>query len=466
MDTEMEEVEDDITCRGTCKKKVWPKYGRSNFLRHITQAKKCKELYTQDEIEKFQSLSYNRKKQMRVEGYDENEKNKELKRQRESYDENEKNKRLKRQRDSYDEDEKNKRLKRQRESYDEDRNKKLKRQRLSYDPKKRKEKYKTEQLSTMKERLKTFNHECQHGPIFVCVCCMRVLFKRGVRKITASYEEQLFASQMIDNLQTENVVVSEDPKANNDVKIWEKQQGKRLKLSLQVHGSHYLCCNCCKYLEKLEMPPCCAKNGLEYPDIPDCLQLSNLERQMICKDLVFIKIRRLPSYMRMEAMNDHIINVPIEDDDIIKTVTSLPRTQKNNGLVTVGLKRDMALKKMEKLQMIHPERVHAALLQLKENHPSYKNINISSLQDWKDQLLDSNEDKNFGHDGTDESSDFEIEPEEGNQQSNQSDEGIFNSITCLYSENPLANVVGKYNLFLEILTKICSLIFAYFQFSS
>ena len=299
----------------------------------------------------------------------------------------------------------------------------------------------------MKERLQKFNHECQYGPIFVCVCCMRVLFKRGVRKITASYEEQLFASQMIDNLQTENVVVLEDPKANNNLKIWEKQQGKRLKMSLQVHGAHYLCCNCCKYLEKLEMPPCCAKNCLEYPDIPDCLQLSNLERQMICKDLVFIKIRRLPSYMRMEAMNDHIINVPIEDDDIIKTVTSLPRTQKNNGLITVGLKRDMALKKMEKLQMIHPERVYVALLHLKENHPSYKNINISSLQDWKDQLSDVNEDKNFGHDGIVESSGCEIEPDEENQQSNQSDEGIFNQITCLYSENPLANVVGKFNCF-------------------
>ena len=416
MDTEMEEVEDNITCRGTCKKKIWPKYGRSNFLRHITQAKKCKDLYTDDEIENFRKLSYNRKKQMRIEGYDENERNKELKRQRESYDENEKNKRLKRQR-------------------------------LSYDPKQRKEKYINKQSSTMKERLQRFDHECQYGPIFVCVCCMRVLFKRGVRKITASYEEQLFASQMIDYLQTENIVVLEDPKADNNLKIWEKQQGKRLKMSLKVHGAHYLCCNCCKYLEKLEMPPCCAKNCLEYPDIPDCLQLSNLERQMICKDLVFIKIRRLPSYMRMEAMNDHIINVPIEDDDIIKTVTSLPRTQKNNGLITVGLKRDMALKKMEKLQMIQPERVYEALLHLKENHPSYKNINISSLQDWKDQLSDSNEDKNFDHDGMDESSGCEIEPDEENQQSNQSDGGIFNSITCLYSENPLANVVGKFNCF-------------------
>ena len=401
MDTEMEEVDDNITCRGTCKKKVWPKKGRSNFLRHITQAKKCKILYTEDEIEEFRKLSYKME------------------------------------------------LKRQRESYDEDKSKKLKRQRLSYDSKKQKEKYLNKQPSTMKERLQRFDHECQYGPIFVCVCCMRVLFKRGVRKITASYEEQLFASQMIDHLQTEHVNLMEDSDANNRLKlqIWEKQQKKRLKMSLKVHGAHYLCCNCCKYLEKLEMPPCCAKNCLEYPDIPDCLQLSNLERQMICKDLVFIKIRRLPSYMRMEAMNDHIINVPIEDDDIIKTVTSLPRTQKNNGLITVGLKRDMALKKIEKLQMIHPERVYEALLHLKENHPSYKDINISSLQDWKDQLSVSDEDKNFVHDGTNESSDCEIEPNEENQQSNQSDEGIFNSITCLYSENPLANVVGKFHFF-------------------
>ena len=124
--------------------------------------------------------------------------------------------------------------------------------------------------------------------------------------------------------------------------------------------------------------------------IPDCLQLTNLERQLVCKDLVFIKVRELHP-TRMEAMNDYVINVPIEDDDIVKTVTSLPRTEKNSGMITLGLKRDMVYKTYHKLEMIRPDKVYEALLYLIENHPNYHSIVVPSLQEWKNAFLENNE---------------------------------------------------------------------------
>ena len=60
------------------------------------------------------------------------------------------------------------------------------------------------------------------------------------------------------------------------------------KNDLKVHGDHHIYQNCCRYLQKRGMPLICAKNGLEYSPIPNCLQIENLERQMVCKDLVFI----------------------------------------------------------------------------------------------------------------------------------------------------------------------------------
>ena len=72
MDTEMEAVEDTVTCRVTCDKKVWPKHGRSSFLTHLTRAKKCKILYTAEEIEEFKKLAYLQQKKRKVETYDEN----------------------------------------------------------------------------------------------------------------------------------------------------------------------------------------------------------------------------------------------------------------------------------------------------------------------------------------------------------------------------------------------------------
>ena len=162
-----------------------------------------------------------------------------------------------------------------------------------------------------------------------------------------------------------------------------------LKESLYVHGYAHLCNTCRRYLDKLEMPAMCAKNSLEYAQIPACLQIPNLERQLICRDLTFLKVRQLR--YGMSAINDHVINVPIDDDDIIKTVNRLPRTEKNHGMVTVGLKRDMGLKKFHKLEMISPDRISDALVYLKENHPEYKDIKISDLVEWQKQLEEGND---------------------------------------------------------------------------
>ena len=179
------------------------------------------------------------------------------------------------------------------------------------------------------------------------------------------------------------------------------------------------------------MPAMCAKNGLKYAPIPDCLRITNLERQLICRDLTFLKVRQLPK-TRMSAINDRVINVPIDDDDIIKTVSDLPRTKKDHGMVSVGLKRDLSLKNFHKLGKISPKKVYDALVYLKENNPQYKDIKISNLDQWKKQFEDDSD--------TDEND----ENDESSEDEEDSSESIFNSTTCLLPENPLSDVIGKY----------------------
>ena len=56
----------------------------------------------------------------------------------------------------------------------------------------------------------------------------------------------------------------------------------------------------------------CSKNSLEPSVIPDTLKhLTDIEKQLIVKNLVFIKVRQLPK-TRMAAMNDRVINIPIK----------------------------------------------------------------------------------------------------------------------------------------------------------
>ena len=499
-------MEETITCKGPCERKNWPKYGRSSFLRHLSQAKKCRAMYTIEEIDELKKSSHERKETLALkrkrDDYDPevrnkkykkgNAKKKELERQQESYDSakrtkkyktgNAKKKELERQQDSYDS---SKRSKKHQRSYDSskrsnkhqrsydsskrsnqhqrsyDSSKRSKKHLESYDQNKRKVKY-TQKIiknrESMEGRILNFRHECQYGPIFVCICCMRILFRRGVKKISALYKASLEGSGMIKHLQTEDLPSPKNKSKIQNLKNKQKRKEIRFKEALKVQEGHFLCNNCCLYLEKSEMPPICAKNSLEYSKIPDCLQLTNLERQLVCKDLVFIKVRELHP-TRMEAMNDYVINVPIEDDDIVKTVTSLPRTEKNSGMITLGLKRDMVYKTYHKLEMIRPDKVYEALLYLIENHPSYHSIIVPSLEEWKNSFLENNgssmdrqgQVEDLGNSGQASVEECPINDAENESKDNEECENIFNATTCLIPENPLSDVIGKlYSIFLTL----------------
>ena len=130
------------------------------------------------------------------------------------------------------------------------------------------------------------------------------------------------------------------------------------------------------------MPPMCHKNKLEIPQIPQCLKdLTILEKQLIVKFLVFIKIRYLPK-TQVKVMNDRIISVRIPDDNIAKRVNTLPRNENNCGIVTVRLKRRMKMKNSHNIGNICPESLFECLDFLVKNHPAYKDIKIKDKEEW------------------------------------------------------------------------------------
>ena len=353
--------EDSIYCKNPkCKN---PEQKWNTILRH-SKTKTCKLFFSDTDRELLQTQSKNfqkiRKKQWSS------------KKHQEEYN-------PKKQKEKYD-------PKKRKEKHQNEYN--PKKQKEKYDPKNRKVKHqktKENEQTSSKERLKIFRTVCKFGPIFICSCCKRTLFKRGVRilsptnklgirlKRNSTFRKYLTVARPFD----ENESLSNQKIKNNQDN------------SLKVLGKFFLCHSCRLYLEKGDMPPICAKNGLEYGEIPECLKLSDIEKQLIVKNLMFIKIRELRP-TRMAAMNDRIVSCPIEDDDIIKEVKSLPRSQKNCGMVTVKLKRRMKWKTYHKMGLVRPDVIFEALKYLKENHPEYSNINIKDCDDW----LNSKEDEN------------------------------------------------------------------------
>ena len=56
----------------------------------------------------------------------------------------------------------------------------------------------------------------------------------------------------------------------------------------------YLCHNCLNCIRKEKVPSIHISNGLALDDIPEELDLTNLEQQLIARNLIFLKVKKLP----------------------------------------------------------------------------------------------------------------------------------------------------------------------------
>ena len=167
-------------------------------------------------------------------------------------------------------------------------------------------------------KLQDFFEEIKDGPIYPCVCCCRNMFKKGVKIVKDNFKQQLEESSLISCVKLDN--------------------------ELMVDNIHYVCVNCHLTLsKKKKMPAICFQNGLGLSDVPDCLKLTDLENQLVAKSLIFLKIWPSPR-SNYDKMVNRVVNVPLPDDEIIKTVNSLPRQSDSNGLIKVKLKRKLEYK--------------------------------------------------------------------------------------------------------------------------
>ena len=150
-----------------------------------------------------------------------------------------------------------------------------------------------------KDQIKKFRSEC-HGPIFTCICCMRDLFQRSVVELKGELEKKILTENQMHNFLT----FDETLKIKDEYQYEVETEDDTIKTYKRLQEGYSLCKTCIVYLKRKIMPPMCSKNSLEPATIPDCLKnLTNLEKQLIVKNLIFIKIRQLPK-TRMDAMND------------------------------------------------------------------------------------------------------------------------------------------------------------------
>ena len=207
--------------------------------------------------------------------------------------------------------------------------------------------------------IKAFNQRQETGRNYVCVCCCTIRFRKSVQELTK-----------------ELILDFKDPKLNvyQHLSLYEKYK---------FDGKFWIHHNCLIVLKKGKMPQICAKNGLDHCKIPQVFKdATPMEILAIKKTIPFTFIRQLPRSRMPYMKKSRIINVPISDNDVLKTVLSLPRV--NDQLATVNLafkarQRDTNYYKPP--EIVRPKVINEMLKILQKNHKSYKNFPIELLSE-------------------------------------------------------------------------------------
>ena len=208
-------------------------------------------------------------------------------------------------------------------------------------------------------RARKFRRAVMLGDIFVCSSCERELFESNVDTIDGLKEK----------------VEKKKPGLFRKCIPRLKPQAK---LTLTIDGKktehHYICKACKDHMLKGKMPPMCAENGLrKTPIVDEEMKLTELERNMIARRVLFQKMVQLPK-TRWTGLKDKVINIPVAPESVTNTLTMLPKTPDEAGLIEVTFKRKLEYKNSHiRGQLVDPKKLYKVLDHLKASgNPFYQ----------------------------------------------------------------------------------------------
>ena len=209
------------------------------------------------------------------------------------------------------------------------------------------------------ERIEMFKKLIREGPLYVCVCCNRCLYRQSV------------------------IFFSEDRYSN----IYHILQSDIVK---SFDNQIYICLTCHKKMLKKEIPCQSVSNKLELYSFPTELNdIRKLERILISQRILFSKVIIMHKG-EFPKLKGAICNVPIETPNVCNV---LPRGSDNNGIINVELKRKLSYKCPIISQQVRREKIQSLLSFLKNHNHLYKDIEIQFLDEESVSQIDFNVDK-------------------------------------------------------------------------
>ena len=208
-----------------------------------------------------------------------------------------------------------------------------------------------------------FLNSVRYRPIYTCVCCHRIRFKKSiiiynqevVEDILHKSKKENIVSESIGDIPDELLVKDNDGNYNN-----------------------YLCKDCHHKLKSGRIPSMSHTNNLGLFDLNgrEELNLTELENALVARNILFQMFVQLPN-SRWSGLKKQIISVPIFEQDVENTLNSLPRTPDQASICKVQLKRKKSMKNSHMDQYILVNKMINAIQTFKDlGNKHYDNIVI------------------------------------------------------------------------------------------
>lgn len=186
-----------------------------------------------------------------------------------------------------------------------------------------------------------FQKDIKTSPCYVCTCCNRLLYKKGVVGFTPRKR----------------------CKVPDDLK-------RCITGYISCKEKEWICHTCDRTINRGKTPAQAVCNGLEVCEVPpELATLSTLESRLLATRYPFMKLVALPRG-RESGIKGSVVNVPVS---ALQVCNSLPHTPNSAGIVPLKLKRKMQYRSSVSHQNIRPGAVRDALGVLQNINPFYTN---------------------------------------------------------------------------------------------
>ncbi len=206
------------------------------------------------------------------------------------------------------------------------------------------------------EAIKKYLAAIQTGPCFVCTCCLQLWFS--------------------DNCTPLDKLTFPNP-----------ERVAECKTGTLYEDREWLCSTCVRHLKEDRIPPISQANGVRFYDIPEELNLVQMEERCVALRQPFCQIRELPNGGQ-KSIKGNVVNVPM---DVGKTINQLPRDLNETETIGIKFKKKLSYKKCD-CENIRPQAVIRAAKYLVANSELYQAHNVTINDTWQEKIASCTDD--------------------------------------------------------------------------